>query len=87
MSGAKRKRINPESEPVIRNPSPLLGLLALLVRLKSGTPALFRQERPGLHGKPFTLLKFRTMTMGGGSVVREVGDGETAVGRLARVVK
>jgi sugar transferase EpsL len=39
--------------------SPLLGLLALLVRLKLGSPILFRQQRPGLHGKPFTLSKFR----------------------------
>ena len=35
--------------------------LALLVRLKLGAPVLFRQQRPGLHGKPFTLYKFRTM--------------------------
>lgn len=38
--------------------SPLLGLLALLVRLKPGSPVLFRQQRPGLHGRPFTLSKF-----------------------------
>jgi sugar transferase EpsL len=42
--------------------SPLLGLLALLVRRKLGSPVLFRQQRPGLHGRPFTLIKFRTMT-------------------------
>jgi lipopolysaccharide/colanic/teichoic acid biosynthesis glycosyltransferase len=41
--------------------SPLLGLLALLVRLKCGSPVLFRQQRPGLNGRPFTLVKFRTM--------------------------
>lgn len=41
---------------------PLLGLLALLVRLKLGSPTLFCQQRPGLHGKSFTLYKFRTMT-------------------------
>ena len=41
---------------------PLLGLLALLVRLKLGAPVLFRHQRPGLHGRPFTMLKFRTMT-------------------------
>ncbi len=40
---------------------PLLTVLALLVRLKLGAPVLFRQQRPGLHGRPFTLLKFRTM--------------------------
>jgi len=42
--------------------SPLLLLLALSVRFAIGSPAIFRQSRPGLHGKPFTLLKFRTMT-------------------------
>jgi lipopolysaccharide/colanic/teichoic acid biosynthesis glycosyltransferase len=42
--------------------SPLLGLLALLVRIKLGSPIFFRQQRPGLHGRPFTLIKFRTMT-------------------------
>ena len=41
-----------------------LPLLALvwLVRRKLGTPVLFSQVRPGLHGKPFTMVKFRTMT-------------------------
>jgi sugar transferase EpsL len=42
--------------------SPLLVLLALLVRLRLGAPVLFRQQRPGWHGRPFTLYKFRTMT-------------------------
>lgn len=41
---------------------PLLALLALLVRLRLGSPILFRQRRPGLHGRLFTLVKFRTMT-------------------------
>ncbi|MBE9514449.1 MAG: sugar transferase [Chloroflexi bacterium] len=42
--------------------APLFALLALLVRVKLGCPVLFRQQRPGLHGRPFTLFKFRTMT-------------------------
>ncbi|MEA3341976.1 MAG: sugar transferase, partial [Chloroflexota bacterium] len=42
--------------------SPLLALLALLVRLRLGAPVFFRQQRPGLHGEPFTIYKFRTMT-------------------------
>ncbi|MBE9514445.1 MAG: sugar transferase [Chloroflexi bacterium] len=42
--------------------APLFALLALLVRLKLGPPVLFRHQRPGLHGRPFTLLKFRGMT-------------------------
>lgn len=40
---------------------PLLAL-ALLIRYKLGSPVLFRQLRPGLHGRPFTMVKFRTMT-------------------------
>jgi lipopolysaccharide/colanic/teichoic acid biosynthesis glycosyltransferase len=42
--------------------APLLGLIGLVVALSLGRPVLFRQGRPGLGGKPFTLLKFRTMT-------------------------
>jgi lipopolysaccharide/colanic/teichoic acid biosynthesis glycosyltransferase len=42
--------------------SPLLAALALMVRFKLGSPVLFFQIRPGLHGKPFTMYKFRTMT-------------------------
>ena len=41
--------------------SPLLLVVALLVRLTLGSPVLFRQRRPGLGGRPFTLYKFRTM--------------------------
>lgn len=41
--------------------SPVLGVVSLLVRRNLGTPVLFRQQRPGLDGRPFTLLKFRTM--------------------------
>ncbi len=41
--------------------APLMGLLALLVRWRLGSPVLFRQSRPGRAGQPFTLFKFRTM--------------------------
>jgi len=41
--------------------SPVLVLIGILVRLKIGSPVLFRQTRPGLHGNPFTIYKFRTM--------------------------
>lgn len=40
---------------------PVLLAVALLVRGQMGVPVLFRQLRPGLHGKPFVLYKFRTM--------------------------
>jgi len=42
--------------------SPLLVLLAILVRIKLGSPILFRQVRPGYKGRLFTLHKFRSMT-------------------------
>ncbi|MBO1623975.1 MULTISPECIES: sugar transferase [Bacillus] len=40
----------------------LIIIVAVLVRFKLGSPILFKQQRPGLHGKPFFLYKFRTMT-------------------------
>ena len=42
--------------------SPVLLITAGLVKLKLGSPVIFKQERPGLYGKPFLLYKFRTMT-------------------------
>ena len=41
--------------------SPLILILALLVRSRLGSPVLFRQKRPGLHGDAFHMVKFRTM--------------------------
>ena len=42
--------------------SPVLLLVAILVRCRLGSPILFKQERPGLHEKIFCMYKFRTMT-------------------------
>lgn len=42
--------------------SPLLLVIALLLRIKCGSPILFCQQRPGLDGNPFMMYKFRTMT-------------------------
>lgn len=42
--------------------SPVLLIVALLVRIKLGSPVIFKQERPGLNEKIFTMYKFRTMT-------------------------
>lgn len=42
--------------------APVLMALALLIRYKLGEGVLFRQQRPGLYGRPFAILKFRTMT-------------------------
>ena len=42
--------------------SPVLAIVALLVRIKLGGPVIFKQQRPGLNEKIFTMYKFRTMT-------------------------
>jgi sugar transferase EpsL len=42
--------------------SPLILALAILVRLRLGSPVLFRQRRPGLNERPFTIVKLRSMT-------------------------
>lgn len=41
--------------------SPLVATTALVIAWRMGSPVLFRQQRPGLHGQPFMLMKFRTM--------------------------
>lgn len=46
--------------------SPLMGVLALVLRVRHGRPVLFLQERVGRHGQPFRLVKFRTMNAGPG---------------------
>jgi lipopolysaccharide/colanic/teichoic acid biosynthesis glycosyltransferase len=40
---------------------PIQGVTALVIRIRLGSPVLFRQTRPGLHGEPFEIVKFRTM--------------------------
>jgi lipopolysaccharide/colanic/teichoic acid biosynthesis glycosyltransferase len=42
--------------------SPIFIVLSILVRIKLGSPVLFKQNRPGLNEKIFTMYKFRTMT-------------------------
>lgn len=42
--------------------SPIIVILAILVRIKHGSPVLFKQKRPGMNEKIFTIYKFRTMT-------------------------
>lgn len=66
--------------------SPVLLLVAVLVRAKLGRPILFRQERPGLQGRPFVMLKFRTMrdALDGYGVPLPDQQRLTAFGRLLR---
>jgi sugar transferase EpsL len=66
--------------------APLLGATALLVRLKLGRPVLFVQTRPGLHGRPFRLVKFRTMIDGVDASGQPLPDAQrlTPFGRFLR---
>ena len=66
--------------------APLLLVVAILVRLKLGSPVLFVQERPGLRAKPFRMVKFRTMTDERGSDGELLPDEQrlTSFGRFLR---
>ncbi len=66
---------------------PLLLLIAALVRWRIGRPVFFRQDRPGLRGAPFTILKFRTMTEARDAEGALLPDHErlTTLGRWLRV--
>ena len=66
--------------------SPVILVLLVLVRSKLGSPVLFCQTRPGLGGKPFAMIKFRTMTDERGPDGQLLPDGErlTQFGRFLR---
>lgn len=66
--------------------SPLLAFLAVLVRLKLGSPVLFRQVRAGFHGHPFILFKLRTMADARDSLGDLLPDADrlTSLGRWLR---
>ncbi|HTI34117.1 MAG TPA: sugar transferase [Miltoncostaea sp.] len=69
--------------------APVMAVIAFLVRRDSPGPALFRQERIGFAGRPFTLLKFRTMVvgaegMGAGLAVLAGDDRITPLGHRLR---
>jgi lipopolysaccharide/colanic/teichoic acid biosynthesis glycosyltransferase len=69
--------------------SPVFLLIAALVRLSSPGPTFFRQERVGRGGRPFRLLKFRSMrpSSGGPEVTAGSDDRITPIGRLLRKAK
>jgi sugar transferase EpsL len=66
--------------------SPLLALVAISVAVSMGPPILFRQQRPGLHGRLFTILKFRTMVDATDADGNLLPDAQriTALGRFLR---
>jgi sugar transferase EpsL len=59
--------------------SPLMLAIALTIRMRMGSPVLFRQRRPGYHAAPFTMVKFRTMLVGDGATI-EPSDAERLTG-------
>ncbi|MQT58766.1 sugar transferase [Pseudomonas sp. FSL R10-1350] len=66
--------------------SPVILIVAWMIRRKLGSPVLFKQERPGLHGKSFLMIKFRTMRDAVDSNGRPLPDSErmTHFGRFLR---
>ncbi len=72
--------------PAIVFLTPVILVIAALVRLRLGTPVFFRQERPGKNGRPFRIIKFRTMTDARDSAYQLLPDAErlTIFGRFLR---
>src|SRR3954469_11154847 len=66
--------------------SPVFLVIAVAVRVCCGAPVLFRQTRPGLHDRPFTILKFRTMSDARDAAGRLRPDGER-LGRFGRALR
>lgn len=66
--------------------SPILIIISLKIRREMGSPVLFRQTRPGRHGKPFQMIKFRTMRDEIDTDGRPLPDAErlTKLGRFLR---
>lgn len=67
---------------------PLLLTIALMIRMESRGPALFRQRRTGLHGQIFTVFKFRTMTVAeDGDTVRQATRDDARVTALGSILR
>lgn len=72
--------------------APLLTLVALAIVIEDGGPVLFRQRRTGLHGRVFTVLKFRSMAVtedgaGHGGEVRQASRWDARVTRVGAVIR
>ena len=65
--------------------SPLWALIALAIKLDSPGPILFRQERLGLHGKPFTVFKFRSMHLDAEEQLEKLRARNEAAGPLFKI--
>jgi exopolysaccharide biosynthesis polyprenyl glycosylphosphotransferase len=67
--------------------APIIGLVALAVKLDSDGPVFFRQDRIGLHGRRFSLIKFRTMRPVTAEASLWVRDNEDRITRLGRLLR
>jgi lipopolysaccharide/colanic/teichoic acid biosynthesis glycosyltransferase/protein involved in polysaccharide export with SLBB domain len=67
--------------------APLMAIVALAIKLDSKGPVFFRQQRAGSGGKPFTLVKFRTMQHGGTRRSEWEGDNRDAVTRVGKFLR
>lgn len=69
--------------------SPILLVIALLIKLEDHGPVLFQQDRVGLHGKVFKIYKFRTMCVGAEKMGSGVysGKGDNRVTRIGRILR
>lgn len=71
--------------PVFALSLPVQAVVAALIALRMGRPVLFRQQRPGLHGEPFEMVKFRTMrTAAPDASVADDAARLTTLGRVLR---
>jgi len=67
---------------------PLLALIAVLIRLDSPGPVLFRQTRLGLNGRAFDIVKFRTMTvLENGDIIRQAHRDDERITRIGRFLR
>jgi lipopolysaccharide/colanic/teichoic acid biosynthesis glycosyltransferase len=93
LPGSKAKRIFDAAASCVGLVilSPLLAVIAVLVKLSDGGPVFYRQERVGMGGRPFTMFKFRSMVQNAsrlGPSVTQQGDSRiTRIGRILRKTK
>lgn len=67
--------------------APLMALCVALVRASSGAPVFFRQQRMGQGGRPFTLLKFRTMRESSADAPQVTAEGDTRITRAGHLMR
>lgn len=67
--------------------APLMAVIAAAVRLDSGTPILFRHKRVGRYGVPFTIVKFRTLSVRNPAYSQKVPDNDVRLTRLGRFLR